>query len=162
MLEYALLLAVLALAGNAPPPNPAIDMPGHLRLAREAAAHRETRRVSEEQFIQMSRQAGTVILDARSREKFDELHVKGALNLPFPDIAVDSLKATIPDKSARILIYCNNNFENAPGPFPAKIAPASLNLSTYIALYSYGYRNIYELGPLIDIKNSKLAFESTR
>lgn len=32
--------------------------------------------------------------------------------------------------------YCNNNFLDAEGPFPAKLASASLNLSTFIALYS--------------------------
>ena len=37
---------------------------------------------------------------------------------------------------------------------------ASLNLSTYIALYTYGYRNIYELGPLLDINATILPFES--
>jgi hypothetical protein len=140
--------------------NPAIDMDGYLQVSREAAEHREPRRVLEEEFIRMSREPGTVVLDARSRERFDELHVKGAISLPFPDIAIESLKAAIPDKSTRILIYCNNNFANAEGPFPAKIARASLNLSTYIALYSYGYRNVYELRPLIDIKASKLTFVS--
>ena len=35
---------------------------------------------------------------------------------------------------------------------------ASLNLSTYVALYTYGYRNVYELGPLVDPKTSKLPF----
>ena len=139
--------------------NPAIDMDGYLRVAREAAEHRETRRVSEEEFIRMSREPGTIVLDARSRQKYDELHVEGALNLPFPDIAIESLKRAIPDKNTRILIYCNNNFANAEGPFPAKIARASLNLSTYIALYSYGYRNVYELGPLIEIRSSALPFE---
>jgi hypothetical protein len=141
--------------------NPAIDMEGYLRVSREAAAHRETRRLSQEDFIRMSREPGTVILDARSKEKFAELHIKGAINLPFPDIAVETLRVALPDKDTRILIYCNNNFENAPGPFPVKIARASLNLSTYIALYSYGYRNVYELGPLIDIKASRLTFESS-
>jgi phage shock protein E len=141
--------------------NPAIDMPGFLEVSRAAAEHREPRRVSEEEFIRMSREPGTVILDARSRDKFDELHVKGALSLPFPDIAIESLKAAIPDKSTRILIYCNNNFANAEGPFPAKIARASLNLSTYISLYSYGYRNVYELGPLIDLRASRLPFEGS-
>jgi phage shock protein E len=140
--------------------NPAIDMDGYLRVSREAAEHRETRRVSEAEFIRMSREPGTVILDARSRERFDELHVKGALNLSFPDIAIDSLAVALPDKNTRILIYCNNNFANAEGPFPVKIARASLNLSTYIALYSYGYRNVYELAPLIDLKASKLPFVS--
>jgi phage shock protein E len=141
--------------------NPAIDMKGYLEVSREAAAHRQSRRVTEQEFIRMSREPGTVILDARSRDKFDELHVKGAINLPFPDIAIDSLKAAIPDKNTRILIYCNNNFANAEGAFPAKIARASLNLSTYIALFSYGYRNVYELGPRIDVKASALPFEGS-
>jgi phage shock protein E len=138
--------------------NPAIDMEGYLRVSAEAAKHRESRRLAEDEFIRMSREPGTVILDARSREKYDELHIKGAINLSFSDIAVASLKRTIPDKNARVLIYCNNNFLGAEGPFPTKLPTASLNLSTYIALYNYGYRNVYELGPLIDVKTSKLGF----
>ena len=145
-----------------PTPNPAIDMEGYLKVSREAATHRESRRLSEDEFLRMSREPGTIVLDARSKEKYDLLHIKGAINLSFPDIAVDSLKKTLPDKSARILIYCNNNFKNAEEPFPTKRPTASLNLSTYIALYSYGYRNIYELGPQIDPKDSKLPFESSK
>jgi hypothetical protein len=38
---------------------------------------------------------------------------------------------------------------------------ASLDLSTYISLYTYGYKNVYELGPLIDVKTSKLELVST-
>ncbi len=60
-----------------------------------------------------------------------------------------------------MLIYCNNNFVNAEEPFPIKAPAAALNLSTYIALYNYGYRNVYELAPQIDPQQSKLAFEST-
>ena len=151
---------VLALVTGIAHANPAIDMKGYLEVSREAAAHRQSRLVSEEDFLRMSREPGTVILDARSRERYDELHVKDAINLSFPDIAIESLKSAIPDKRTRILIYCNNNFANAEGPFPAKIARASLNLSTYIALYSYGYHNVYELGPLVDLKSSKLPFVS--
>ena len=66
----------------------------------------------------------------------------------------------IPDKNTRILIYCNNNFSGAEEAFPTKLPAASLNLSTYVALYSYGYRNVYELAPQIDLEQSKLAFES--
>ena len=154
------LLLFIWLGTAAAQDNPAIDMPGYLRVAREAAEHRATRRVSEAEFIRMSREPGTVILDARSKEKYDQLHIKGAINLSFPDIAVSTLESTIPDRSTRILIYCNNNFATADGPVPAKLATASLNLSTYIALYDYGYRNVYELAPLIDIKSSQLEFES--
>ena len=67
----------------------------------------------------------------------------------------------IPDKNTRILIYCNNNFRNAERPFPTKLPSASLNLSTYIALYNYGYRNIYELADTLDLRASKLGFESS-
>ena len=157
-----LCLAPLALAQKtAGIANPAIDMQGYLRAASEAAAHRESRRLTEDEFIRMNREPGTVILDARSREKYNELHIKGAINLSFPDITVDSLKTTFPDKNVRILIYCNNNFVGAEKPFPTKAPTASLNISTYISLYSYGYRNVYELGPLLDIKTSKLEFVSS-
>jgi phage shock protein E len=144
------------------PPNPAIDMQRFLAVASEAAEHRATHRLSEEEFMVMSRMRGTIVLDARSAQKYADLHVKGAINLSFPDIAIADLERVIPDRNARILIYCNNNFLNAPGPFPSKLPSASLNLSTYIALYGYGYRNIYELGPTIDIDASKLEFEPER
>lgn len=149
----------LAAAAVEAPANPAIDMQGYLRISAEAARHRSERRVTEAEFLRMSREPGTVVLDARSRQKYEELHVKQALNLSFPDIAHESLARAIPDKGTRILIYCNNNFAGAEGPFPVKLASASLNLSTYIALYSYGYRNVYELAPLIDLKASVLEFE---
>jgi hypothetical protein len=58
-----------------------------------------------------------------------------------------------------VLIYCNNNFENEPEAFPSKFARASLNIYTFNTLYSYGYTNVYELGPLLDITKSKLPFE---
>jgi hypothetical protein len=139
--------------------NLTIDMQRYLLIASEAAASRETHRLSEQQFIEMSRMPDVIILDARSRQKYDELHVRGAINLSFPDIAIDSLERILPDKRVRILIYCNNNFLNAPSAFPTKLPSASLNLSTYIALYDYGYRNVYELGPLVDIGSSRLEFE---
>ena len=156
-MRWLLLIVVTSAFGQ---DNPAIDMPGYLRVAAEAAEHRASRRVSEAEFIRMSREPGTVVLDARSREKFDELHIKDAINLSFPDITVQSLEKAIPDKRTRILIYCNNNFINAEGPFPTKLPSASLNLSTYIALYNYGYRDVYELAPLIDPKISRLEFRS--
>lgn len=156
----SLASAVLNAQEATPISNPAIDMPAYLQVAQEAALHRVTHRVSEAEFINMSREPNTIILDARSAAKYAELHIKKAVNLSFPDITVDSLAELFPDKNVRILIYCNNNFSNAPKPFPTKRADASLNISTYISLYSYGYKNVYELGPLIDIEKSKLKFVS--
>lgn len=143
-------------------PNPRIDMAAYLKVAEEAAAHRETHRVTEAEFLRLMREPGTIILDARSREKYDLLHIRGAINLSFPDIAVASLERALPDKNARILIYCNNNFVNDERAFPTKAPAASLNVSTYISLYTYGYRNVYELGPLLDVKKTTLPLEPTR
>ena len=142
--------------------NPNIDMQGYLKTAAEAAHYRKSRRVTEDEFIAMSREPETVILDARSKEKYNTLHIKGAINLSFPDITVESLNLMLPDKETRILIYCNNNFVGEQNAFPTKMPVASLNISTYIALYSYGYRNVYELGPLLDINKSRLDFVPAR
>ena len=163
LLLAASLVSGLALAAEAAErpqmANPSIDMAGHLRVSDEAARHRQTRRVSEAEFIRMSRQPGTVILDARSRDKYDELHVKGAINLSFPDISYESLGRVLPNKKTRILIYCNNNFREGVPAFPVKAVTAALNLSTFITLYDYGYREVYELAPLLDVETSKLQFE---
>ena len=150
---FVLLLAIT---------NPAIDMDGYLRVATEAAAYRQSHRVTEDEFLRMSAEPGTIVLDARSREKYDLMHIRGAINLSFPDIAVESLAEALPDRNARILIYCNNNFRNEPEAFPSKMPAASLNVSTYISLYTYGYRNVYELGPYVDAKHTRLTLEPTR
>ena len=153
-------LASAAMALDQSLQNANIDMPGFVDIAARAAVHRESRRLSETEFIRLSRIPGTVVLDARSREKYDELHVKGAINLSFPDITAESLRRAIPSRTTPILIYCNNNFVNAEGPFPTKLPSAALNLSTYIALYNYGYRNVFELGPVVDPANSALEWSA--
>ena len=142
------------------PADPSIDMQGFLRVSALAAKHREPRRISQDDFIRMSGEPETIVLDARSKQRFDELHVKGAIHLSFPDFTIESLGKAIPDKKTRILIYCNNNFRNAEGPFPSKLPSAALNLSTYVALYNYGYHNVYELADTLDLGASKLEFQS--
>ena len=107
----------------------------------------------------MAAEPGTLILDARSESKFKLRHIKGALNLPFTEFTETTLAKAIPAKNTRVLIYCNNNFLGSPVAFAGKVAAASLNISTYVTLTSYGYTNIYELGPLIDIKSTKLPFQ---
>lgn len=140
--------------------NPHIDMSGYLKVAAAAAHYRESHLISEAEFIRRSQQPGTIILDARSQQKYNLLHIKGAINLNFSDIDVNSLQKVLPDKNAQILIYCNNNFGGEPVAFPSKLPTASLNLSTYIALYNYGYTNVYELEPFINTSTSKLPLVS--
>jgi Rhodanese-like domain len=160
---FATVLAVSPASADEPPDitNPAIDMSEHLRLTAEAAKLRQGRRLTEEEFLRMSREPGTLVLDARSTAMFEKLHVKGAVHLSYPDFTADALAEVIPTKTTRILIYCNNNFLNSPA-FMMKVAPASLNLSTFATLHMYGYDDVYQLGPLVAIEKSKLEFESSK
>ena len=151
----------LATAEDKPEPNPLIDYKGFLENAAKVEKLRNERRVSEADFIRLAAQPGTIIFDARSDSKFALLHIQGAKHLSLPDITAAELAQIIPDKSTRILIYCNNNFENAPNAMPGKAVIASLNIYTFNTLYAYGYTNVYELGPLIDIKKSILPFEGS-
>jgi hypothetical protein len=143
-------------------PNRLVNYGVFLAQAQEIGRIHDERRVTEERFIQMAAEPGTVVFDARSDDKYERLHIKGARHLSFPEITANELGKIFAHKSTRILIYCNNNFENAPNAFPTKIASASLNIHTFNTLYSYGYTNVYELGPLIDIRKAKLEFEGTQ
>ncbi len=155
-------LACFASASAEDIPNPLIDYAAFQAQVIGVNGLRNSRRVTETEFIAMARDPKTVILDARSAEKFALLHIRGAKNLSFPDMTEEDLARVIPAKDTRILIYCNNNFLNDSVAFRTKAAPASLNIYTYNALTSYGYTNVYELGPLIDINRTKLKFAGTR
>ena len=161
-LAVSLLVLFAAVASAEEIPNPLIDYDAFQRGVDLVGARRELFRVTEQAFVKMSRDPKTVILDARSAEKFALLHVKGAKNLSLPDITEEELAKVIPSKTTRVLIYCNNNFSNEPNAFPSKDLSASLNVYTMNVLFAYGYTNVYELGPLIDIKSSRLQFETAR
>lgn len=146
-------------ANEKPIPNRLINYDQFLQDARKVAELRSQRRITEDEFMRMAQDRSTIIFDARSTEKYRKLHIKGAKHLSLPDITAAELARIIPNKNTRILIYCNNNFENEVEAFPTKMPSASLNIYTFNTLYSYGYKNVYELGPLIDINKTKLPFE---
>ena len=162
-IPFIIALAATSLsAADKQIPNRLIDYDGFMKNAAEVAKIREQHRVTEEQFIKMAAEPGTVIYDARSDDKYKLLHIKGAKHLSLTSTTAEELAKLFPDKSVRILIYCNNNFFNEPLALASKAPPASLNIYTFNTLFSYGYRNVYELGPLLDITKSKIPFEGTR
>ena len=61
------------------------------------------------------------------------------------------LARLLPSKSTRVLIYCNNNFLGEPVAFASKAPAASLNVHTFTTLTAYGYTNVWELGPLVEV-----------
>ena len=140
--------------------NQLIDVRAFNRSAQVALQQRKGRRITEQRFIEMAKEPSTVVLDTRSAANFRLLHVKGARHLNFSEITTQSLSRVIPDKDTRILIYCNNNFDNEPNEgrpaFESKSPGMALNIPTYITLFAYGYRNVYELGPLLDVRETNI------
>jgi len=154
------ILGLCALAASADDmPNQLIDYAAFEQNVSAVGVLRAQRRITEDDFIRMASDPQTIVLDARSAEKFAMLHVKGARNLSLPDVTGEELARRIPSKSTRILIYCNNNFLDEPRAFPSKALSASLNVYTFNVLYAYGYTNVYELGPLIQINRTSIPFE---
>lgn len=144
-----------------PIPNKLIDYKEFQKIVIASASEREAHRLTEQQFISAMTDTNAILLDARTAMRFQLRHIRGAVNLPFTEFTADTLAKVIPAKDAKILIYCNNNFENSPVSFASKIPAASLNISTYTSLRAYGYTNIFELGPLLDVHTTAIPFDGT-
>jgi hypothetical protein len=151
-------------------------------LVAKVETHRASRLVDLDTFLRMSKKPGVVILDTRSTFRFNRIHLKGAKHLSFSDFTQDNLGRVIPTFETTVLIYCNNNFEGNQTDFASKVAapvasprvsPATqfavqakplmmaLNIPTYVNLYGYGYRNIYELHELVDVNDPRIVFEGS-
>jgi hypothetical protein len=163
-----LSLAVIPLAmaqtkANAPQAESEaqIDYAGFRNLTGEVASYRADRLVTLAQFQRMARERDTLILDARSADAYAEGHIAGAVNLPFTDFTAESLREAIGDSDRRILIYCNNNFENNQRPVMLKSIQLALNIQTFINLYGYGYRNVYELGDVVNFNDPQVRWVSS-
>lgn len=151
----AMCLAVAAMPLNAQSQSagsPLIDYAGFRDLTGEVQPYRSTRLISMADFNMRATRGDVLVLDARSAAAFNAGHIKGAVNLPLPDFTAEALAEVIganPDRE--ILIYCNNNFINDRAPLRTKALPLALNIQTFINLYGYGYKNVYELGEAVDM-----------
>lgn len=143
-------------------------------LVKEVKAHREQRLLSVDEFAKMMNNKDVVVLDTRSQAMYDEKHIKGAVHLTFADFTQENLAKVIPSFDTKVLIYCNNNIADDSEFFATKAVMPSvaksqnikqitlaLNIPTYINLYGYGYRNVYELADLISAFDGKIEFVSS-
>ncbi len=135
--------------------NPQIDYSGFLQLTEQLSEYRAERLVELDQFNEIAKQRGAIILDSRSAAAFGQGHIEGAINIPFSDFTEEKLEKLLGDKSRPVLIYCNNNFRDNIPPIQLKRAPLALNIPTFINLYGYGYENIYELDGVTHMADPK-------
>ena len=150
------------------------DYDAFKKLVTEVEAHRAARMISLEEMNKMAKEENTIILDTRSKAMYDAKHIKGAIHLNFADFTQATLSELIPDREIRVIIYCNNNFLNDQVFFATKRSDPepvleaqplgitmALNIPTYINLYGYGYKNVYELKDLISVFDASVEFEGT-
>lgn len=142
--------------------DPMVSFQDYKNLMQKVEKHREARLVDLETFVKMSQEEDVLILDARAADLYERSHIKGAVNLPFTKFTQLDLMRVIPNPETKILIYCNNNIQNDPINFTLKtVIPENnqplmlaLNIPTYINLYGYGYKNVYELDDVINVLKS--------
>ena len=76
-----------------------------------------------------------IIVDVRTKEEYDESHVKGAINIPYDEID----EKTNLDKTKTILVYCKSG---------------NRSTKAFDTLTSLGY-NAYNMGAFSDLKLEK-------
>jgi hypothetical protein len=168
----AFALNAMSLMGQDKTYQPAkVDFDAYEKLVAEVKEHRKSRLVNLESFLKMAKDPNVIIIDTRSDEMYKSKHIKGAVHLNFSDFTQKNLARLIKSKDTKILIYCNNNLDKDEDNFPTKAyVPAvsnekaltlALNIPTYINLYGYGYKNVYELSELVSVNDKRLQFEGT-
>jgi hypothetical protein len=181
-LVLLLALSTLSAAQNISYPKAKVSFNDFKALVAEVEPHRASRLIDLNTFLKMSQEPGVIVLDTRSTFRFGRIHLKGAKHLSFTDFTQGNLANIIPSYETKILIYCNNNFDGNQTDFASKIAlpraiPSdpratqlasqakprmmALNIPTYINLFGYGYRNVYELDELVNVIDSRISFEGT-
>ncbi len=132
--------------------SPLINYDGYTEMVSEVAPVRRERLITLADFNARAARPDVLLLDARSAQAFAEGHIRGAVNLPLPDFTAEALAEVIgANPNREILIYCNNNFRDNVRPVVTKKVELALNIQTFINLYGYGYRNVYELGEAVNM-----------
>lgn len=138
-----------------------VDYNAFMSLTNEVQEYRKKRLLNFNDFLNHMNDESTLLLDTRSKDAYLKKHIKGAVHLNFSDFTDKKLTDIIPSKHTKILIYCNNNIDGDEINFATKRVPLALNIPTFINLYGYGYKNIYELASLLPSSFVELEFEGT-
>jgi len=177
-----LLLIHCNLFAQSSPREANLDFDGFLNLAQEVQEVRQNQLVDFETFLEMMKDPTVVLLDTRSKKAYDQVHIEGAIHLDFSDFTAYKLAQVIPSKDTKILIYCNNNFSSplgenntlkqnngplqskgvsAPSSIIPNSSPLALNIPTFITLYGYEYKNVYELSSQVNVNDRNLKLVGT-
>ena len=92
-------------------------------------------KISTEEAKQMiDGDQSVLIVDVRTKEEYDQGHIKSAILLPNTEIK-NQAAISLPDKDATILVYCRSG---------------NRSKSASLELIQMGYTKVYDFGGIID------------
>lgn len=91
------------------------------------------KKISAEEAKKIIDSEDVIVLDVRTQEEYNEGHIVNAVLLPVNDIADKALE-TLPNKDAKILVYCRSGNRSA---------------TASKQLIKMGYTNVYDFGGII-------------
>ena len=94
-----------------------------------------TKITPEEAKEKLDNDPSILLVDVRTPDEYKQEHIVNAISLPLDTIIFEGPSDAIPDKDALYFIYCHSGNRS-------EIASAQL--------LSMGYKNIYDLGGIVD------------
>ncbi len=130
ILVFWLFLSLFLLSACSPPSSTAPQSSASTPAAQPAPPKIS----AEEAYVMMNDGAPYLLVDVRTQAEYDAQHISGAVLIPDSEISAQA-EAELPDKSARILVYCRSGRRSA------------LAVQTMISM---GYTQIYDFGGILD------------
>ena len=134
-------------------PEQTIDYEQYHENALKLSKLRKERLIEVPEMLEMVKDKNTILLDVRSKTAFGYGHIKGATHLDYSDIAPKQLEATLPDKSARIILVCDESMTQYP------TRQLKLSSDAFALLHQYGYANVYEMKELWGSKDPEAYYK---
>jgi hypothetical protein len=105
----------------------------------------KSREIGLSAFLEMRKQGGAVVIDLREKEAFAQKHIAGSVNIPLTMLTQETLATAAPDKTADIVLVCDNSF------FPTR--RIAMTLQAWPVLAAAGYAHVFRLNLWQGAKN---------
>jgi hypothetical protein len=89
------------------------------------------------ELLKLQKKGPVVLLDVRSRESYEQRHLKGAINIPLTDLTDEALLKNIPDRTIPVVLMCDYSFQ------PMRMIP--MTLQAHPVLAAQRFAAIYRL-----------------
>lgn len=116
-----------------PEKKPEIDPERFKSLLPEESEHE----LDLDGYLDLQKSGAFTVLDVRSKESFEQRHIKNSINIPLTDLTEHTLAEKIPNRSVPVIIVCDYSF--------APVRMIAMTMQAYPVLKASGYHEIYRL-----------------